>query len=114
MQELVLESLNLAEQRRLRPFESLLVVARSRGPRELVEVCRALAQAESEGADVQAVLEAQEETLERVIADEFQRMLKRRTLYLTGMVAVSLVVGILFNLLFVITGGGAILMGSSV
>jgi len=114
MQALVTESLDLAEQQRLRPFEALLAVARERAPRELIEVCRALAQAESEGADVQLVLAAQEETLERIIADEFQRMLKRRTLYLTGMVAVSLVIGILFNLLFVITGGGAVLLGTGV
>jgi hypothetical protein len=38
-------------------------------------------------------------------------MLRRRTLYLLLLVAVSLVVGILINLLFVMTGGGAVLSG---
>jgi hypothetical protein len=34
---------------------------------------------------------------------------RRRTMYLLLMVAVSLVVGILLNLLFVMTGGGSVL-----
>ena len=72
-------------------------------------MCEALAQAEAEGTDVQQVLAAHEATLEAVLKDEFTRMLKRRTMYLLGLVAVSLVVGILGNLLFVMTGGGSLL-----
>jgi hypothetical protein len=59
---------------------------------------------------VQEVLAAHAATLEAVLKDEFKRMLGRRTLYLLGMVAISLVVGILGNLLFVMTGGGSLLM----
>jgi hypothetical protein len=110
MQRLVAEALNLMNERRLRPFESLRMVARARGCQELSDVCEALAQAESEGTDVQQVLAAHEATLEAVLRDEFTRMLKRRTMYLLGLVAVSLVVGILGNLLFVMTGGGSLLM----
>jgi hypothetical protein len=76
----------------------------------LTDVAEALAQAESEGSDVQQVLAAHEATLEALLRDEFTRMLKRRTMYLLGLVAVSLVVGILGNLLFVMTGGGSVLM----
>ena len=59
---------------------------------------------------MQQVLAAHEVTLEALLKDEFTRMLKRRTMYLLGMVALSLVVGILGNLLFVMTGGGSVLM----
>jgi hypothetical protein len=110
MQQLAAEALTLMNERRLRPFESLRMVARARGCQELTDVCEALAQAESEGTDVQQVLAAHETTLEAVLRDEFTRMLKRRTMYLLGLVAVSLVVGILGNLLFVMTGGGSLLM----
>jgi hypothetical protein len=110
MQQLVAEALTLMNQRRLRPFEALRVVARVRGCQELTDVAEALAQAESEGSDVQQVLAAHETTLEALIKDEFTRMLKRRTMYLLGLVAVSLVVGILGNLLFVMTGGGSVFM----
>lgn len=109
LQELVAEALRLSNERRLRPFEALLHVACARGCRELTDVAQALALAEAEGADVQAVLVAHETTLDIVLRDEFQRMLKRRTLYLLGLTAVSLVVGTLLNLLFVMTGGGSIL-----
>ena len=73
-------------------------------------MAEALAQAESEGSDVQQGLAAHETTLEALLKDEFTRMLKRRTMYLLGLVAVSLVVGILGNLLFVMTGGGSVFM----
>ncbi len=109
MQRLVAEALMLMNQRRLRSFEALRMVARARGCQELTDVCEALAQAEAEGTDVQQVLAAHEATLEAVLKDEFTRMLKRRTMYLLGLVAVSLVVGILGNLLFVMTGGGSLL-----
>jgi hypothetical protein len=108
MQQLVGETLVLMRERRLRPFEALRLVARARGCIELTDVAEALAQAESEGSDVQAVLAAHEATLEIILKDEFTRMLKRRTLYLLGLVAVSLVIGILGNLLFVMTAGGSV------
>jgi len=110
MQQLVAEALGLMNERRLRPFEALKAVARARGCQELIDVVEALAQAEREGSDVQEVLAAHAATLEAVLKDEFKRMLNRRTLYLLGLVAVSLVVGILGNLLFVMTGGGSLLM----
>jgi hypothetical protein len=109
MQRLVAEALLLMNERRLRPFEALRMVARARGCQELTDVTEALAQAENEGSDVQQVLAAHEATLEALLRDEFTRMLKRRTMYLLGLVAVSLVVGILGNLLFVMTGGGRLL-----
>jgi hypothetical protein len=109
MQQLVAEALVLMNERRLRPFEALRVVARARGCQELTDVAEALAQAESEGSDVQQVLEAHEATLAALLRDEFTRMLKRRTMYLLGLVAISLVIGILGNLLFVMTGGGSVL-----
>ncbi len=49
MQQLVAEALTLMNQRRLRPFEALRVVARARGCVELTDVAEALAQAEREG-----------------------------------------------------------------
>lgn len=111
MQLAVADALQVMEAQRSRPFASLAHVARERGCRELIDVTESLAQAEAEGADVQAVLEAQEITLQQILRDEFTQMLKRRTLYLIAMVAVSLVIGIVGNLLFVITGGGAVLVG---
>jgi hypothetical protein len=110
MQQLVAEALTLMHEQRLRPFEALRAVARARGCQELIDVVEALAQAEREGSDVQEVLVAQAATLEAVLRDEFKRMLNRRTLYLLGLVAISLVIGILGNLLFVMTGGGSLLM----
>jgi hypothetical protein len=107
MQQLVAEALTLMHERRQRPFEALRMVARTRGCVELTDVAEALAQAEREGSDVQQVLAAHEATLEALLRDEFTRMLKRRTLYLLGLVAISLVIGILGNLLFVMTGGGS-------
>jgi len=109
MQGMVVEALTLMNERRLRPFEALRMVARARGCQELTDVAEALAQAESEGSDVQLILAAHEATLEALLRDEFTRMLKRRTMYLLGLVAISLVVGILGNLLFVMTGGGSLL-----
>lgn len=109
MQELVSESTQLSSDQRLRPFAALAAVARARGCRELTEVAEALAQAEAEGGSVESVLVAHQETLELLIQGEFKRMVRRRTMYLLLMVAISLVVGILLNLLFVMTNGGSIL-----
>lgn len=110
MQLLVSEALVVMNEQRTRPFAALQVVARARGCQELTDVAEALAQAEAEGSDVQGVLAAHAATLEALLKDEFTRMLKRRTLYLLGLVAISLVVGILGNLLFVMTGGGSLFM----
>jgi putative copper export protein len=85
------------------------VATRARGCRELTDVAEALAQAEAEGAGVETVLAAHQTTLEQILEGEFKRMVRRRSMYLLLMVAISLVVGILINLLFVMTGGGSVL-----
>lgn len=109
MQALVAEALQTGADLRLRPFAALSLAARARGCRELSDVVEALAQAEAEGGRVDSVLAAQQETLELILQGEFKRMVRRRTMYLLLMVAVSLVIGILVNLLFVMTSGGAAL-----
>lgn len=108
MQLLVAEALQRSQDQRLRPFGALAAVARERDCRELIDLAEALAQAEAEGGPIESVLAAQQETLELILQSEFKRMLRRRTIYLLLMVAVSLVVGILLNLLFVMTGGGSV------
>lgn len=113
MQHLVHDALDVMRNRRKRPFEALSLVTREHSCRELNDVAEQIAQAESEGVDVQGVLEAQQSTLEAILHDEFRRMVQRRTLYLLGMVAVSVVFGILGNLLFVVTGGGSLLMSGN-
>ena len=110
MQVVVDDALKMTRERYIRPFDAMQTVARARGCQELIDVCEALATAEAEGTDPQAVLAAQQHTLEAVLRDEFTRMLKRRTMYLLLTVAISLVIGILGNLLFVMTGGGSLLM----
>lgn len=75
MQGLVAEALHLSSERRMRPFAALAEVARSRACRELRDVTEALATAEVEGASVQQVLAAQQETLELILQSEFKRML---------------------------------------
>jgi hypothetical protein len=110
MQILVAEALQLSLDQRMRPFAALAAAARPRGCRELNDVAEALAQAEAEGGPIEQVLAAQQQTLERILQGEFRRMLRRRTLYLLLLVAISLVVGILINLLFVMTGGGAVFL----
>ncbi|NTV65317.1 MAG: hypothetical protein HGA65_17545 [Oscillochloris sp.] len=110
MRELLGESLQISQERRLRPFAALALAARPRGCRELSDVAEALAQSESEGASVETVLAAQQATLELILQSEFKRELRRRTIYLLLMVAISLVVGILLNLLWIMTRGGAALV----
>ncbi|RRR67113.1 MAG: hypothetical protein EI684_19500 [Candidatus Viridilinea halotolerans] len=107
MQDLVDEALAVGADLRLRPFAALSHVANSRGCRELSDVAATLAQAEAEGARAETVLAAHQETLELILQGEFRRLIRRRTMYLLLMVAISLVVGILINLLFVMTGGGS-------
>ena len=109
MQALVAEALQAGADQRLRPFAALSLVARARGCRELSDLAAALAQAEAEGGRIEQVLAAQQETLELILQGEFKRMVRRRTMYLLLMVAISLVVGILVNLLFVMTSGGGAL-----
>ncbi len=108
MQALVSEALQLSADLRLRPFAALAHVALDRGCRELLDVARALAQAEAEGGSVEGVLAAQQATLSLILQGEFKRAVRRRTLYLLLMVAISLVVGILINLLYVMTAGGSL------
>lgn len=107
MQNLVDEALAAGADLRLRPFAALSHVANSRGCRELSDVAATLAQAEAEGARAETVLAAHQETLELILQGEFRRLIRRRTMYLLLMVAISLVIGILINLLFVMTGGGS-------
>lgn len=109
MRRLVAEAVQIGQERRLRPFAALALAARPRGSRELSDVAEALAQSEAEGSAVETVLAAQQATLELILQSEFKRMLRRRTMYLLLLVAISLVVGILINLLWVMTGGGAAL-----
>jgi hypothetical protein len=104
MRQLTAAALDEMQRQRVRPFTALRDQARLTGCRELIDLAEALAQAENEGADVTAALEQHEQTLLAVLEDEFRRMLKRRTLYLLLLVAVSVVVGILGNLLFVMLG----------
>lgn len=108
MQALVAEALQTGADLRLRPFAALSLTARTRACRELSDVAEALAEAEAEGGRVENVLAAQQETLELILQGEFKRMVRRRTMYLLLMVAVSLIVGILVNLLFVMTSGGEV------
>lgn len=108
MQALVSEALQLSADLRLRPFAALAHTARNRGCRELLDVAQALAQAEAEGSPVEGVLAAHQATLTLILQGEFKRAVRRRTLYLLLMVAISLVVGILINLLFVMTAGGSL------
>jgi hypothetical protein len=111
MQAVVAEALTLVRERRLRPFDALRSVARARGCQELIDVAEALAQAEAEGSDAQAALAAHQATLEAILRDEFTRMLKRRTLWLLLVVAGSLVIGILGNLLYVMVAGSQLFGG---
>lgn len=110
MQALIQDALQMSRERRIRPFDACRAVARERGCAELIDVMEALATSEDQGTDSRKVLKAQQKTLEIVLQDEFTRMLKRRTMYLLVTVAISLVIGILGNLLFVMTGGGSVFM----
>ncbi|NNJ12900.1 hypothetical protein EKD04_021465 [Chloroflexales bacterium ZM16-3] len=109
MRALVAEAMQIGQDKRLRPFAALALAARPRGCRELTDVAEALAQSEAEGSPVETVLAAQQATLELILQSEFKREMRRRTMCLLLMVAVSLVVGILINLLWIMTKGGAAL-----
>lgn len=111
MQQAVAEGLYLVGEERRRPFEALSIVAHAKGCREFIDLAEALAQAEAEGSDVRTVVAAQEETLRLVIEDEFSRELQRRNLYVLGLSAVGLVIGVLGQILFTVTRGGQVFMG---
>lgn len=111
MQQAVTEALYLVNEERRRPFEALAIVARAKNCRELIDLAEALAQAEQEGSDVRIVLAAQEETLRLIIEDEFSRELQRRNLYVLGLSAIGLVVGVMGQILFTVTRGGEIFIG---
>jgi hypothetical protein len=110
LQTLVGEAIELSRTERLRPFTALSRVAHQRACRELSDICDALAQAEADGHRMEGVLEAQQHSLEHILQSEFKRMVQRKTVYLLLMVAISLTVGILLNLLFVMTNGGSLLV----
>jgi hypothetical protein len=112
MQEVVREALELTHRRRLMPFQALSVVARDRGCQELQDVADQLAQAERDGTDPLAALAAFERMIENILRDEFLQMLKRRMMYLLVIVGISIVLGILGTILWVMTRGGAIFFGS--
>ncbi|ABY34137.1 MAG TPA: hypothetical protein DEF43_08285 [Chloroflexus aurantiacus] len=108
MRSLVAEALALSEEQRMRPFAALAEVARRSNCRELIDATAALAQAEAEGTPVEMVLAAQQQTLEALLQGEFRRLIRRRTVYLLLLTAISLVVGILLNLLFVMVVGSEV------
>jgi hypothetical protein len=103
-------ALTVIERERLRPFAALAEQARVTGCQELIDIADLLAQAEREGSAVEAGLAQQELTLAAILEDEFKTLLKRRTMYLLLLVAISVVVGILGNLLWTMIGS-ALLSG---
>lgn len=106
LQDAVRGALLLMRAERRRPFDALLRVARERGCRELVDVVEALAQAEERGTDPRPALKAQQSMLEAILRDELTRTLKRRNLGLIGLVALSVLFGLVVNILFVMVIGG--------
>ena len=106
MQQLVSRALALSEQHQLRPFTALAATARQTGCRELIDAADALAQAEAQGHAVEQVLQAQQQTLEYLLQSEFRRLIRRRSVYLLLLTALSLIGGILVNVLYVMTEGG--------
>lgn len=109
LQEVVTTALRVSTEQRVRPFAALAIVARRYACRELIDLADALAQAEAEGDNIDRVLAAQQSMLEFILASEYKRMIRRRSIYLLLMVGISLVVGILLNLLWVMTMGGSLI-----
>jgi len=105
MQAVVRDALLRIRSERRRPFEALLSVAREVDCRELIDVVEALAQAEEQGTDPRPALQSHQVTLQAVLRDERTRLLKRRNLMLTVMVALSVMVGVLGNLLYIMVFG---------
>lgn len=104
-------ALEVMQRQRQRPFAALRDQARVTGCQELIDLTESLAQAEAEGAPIEKVLQQHEQTLLALLEDEFKRMLKRRTMYLLLLVALSVVIGVLGNLLYVMVGS-ALLQGT--
>ncbi|MEN9934436.1 MAG: hypothetical protein RLZZ387_1015, partial [Chloroflexota bacterium] len=109
MQEVVRDALRLQGLRRLTPFVALREVAHDRGCQELRDVAEQLAQAEHDGTNPLESLAAFEKMVEIILRDEFQRMLKRRQLYLMIIAGICLIIGILGTILYVMTRGGTLL-----
>ncbi|GAB4125158.1 MAG: hypothetical protein Fur005_28950 [Roseiflexaceae bacterium] len=111
MQALVQAALDLQDSQRRPPFAAFQQITRPTGCAELRAIAEQLAHAEQSGTSPQAALAATEELLNDLLRDEFTRMIRRRTLYLIGIAAWSLMVGVLGNLLFVISRGGQLTIG---
>ena len=109
LQAVVTTALRVSTEQRVRPFAALAIVARRYACRELVDLADVLAQAETEGERIDHVLAAQQSMLEFILSSEYKRMIRRRSIYLLLLVGISLVVGILLNLLWVMTVGGSVI-----
>lgn len=109
LQGVVTTALRVSIEQRVRPFTALAIVARRYACRELIDLADTLAQAETEGDKMDRVLAAQQSMLEFILSSEYKRTIRRRSIYLLLMVGISLVVGILLNLLWVMTVGGSVI-----
>jgi len=109
LQGVVTTALRVSTEQRVRPFAALAIVARRHACRELIDLSDALAQAETEGGKIDRVLAAQQAMLEFILSSEYKRMIRRRSIYLLLLVGISLVVGILLNLLWVVTVGSSVI-----
>jgi hypothetical protein len=106
MRELVAATLAEARSSRRRGFGVLAELSRARGHHALAEAAAILADAEERGIDADAALERYQHMLEGVLHDAFMRLVRRRSLALLGVSALSLVLGVVGNILFVMTDGG--------
>jgi hypothetical protein len=97
-------ALELMHQQRMRPFAAFCQQAYTSGCQVLIDAAEALRDAEEQGTDINQVLARQEVTIRQLQDDAFRRMLKRRTLYLLVLVALSVVIGTLGNLLYIMVG----------
>lgn len=106
MRELVAAALSEARSSRRRGFAVLAELARVRGHQPLAEAAAILADAEERGIDADAALERYQHMLDGVLHDAFMQQVRRRSLMLLGVSALSLVLGVVGNILFVMTDGG--------
>jgi hypothetical protein len=106
MRELVAAALVEARSSRRRGFAVLAELTRVRGHQSLAEAASILADAEERGIDADAALERYQHMLEGMLHDAFMRLVRRRSLALLGVSALSLVLGVVGNILFVMTDGG--------
>lgn len=109
MQLVIRDVLTVVHAQQVRPFEALRRVTLHRGCDELFSVAELLAQAERHGTDIDQMLALSEQTFAAVLAGEITRQSKRRSLYVVLAGAFALVIGLLGNLLFVVTAGGSLL-----